>query len=100
MTNEPLLLRDDRDGVAWLTLNRPAARNALSAPLMAALHGALDAVEADPAIRVAVITGAGPAFCAGHDLRELRGLDRDGVAALFTAVLRPDAAHRRACACR
>lgn len=83
-TNEPLLLRDDRDGVAWLTLNRPAARNALSAPLMAALHGALDGIEADGAIRVMVIAGAGPAFCAGHDLRELRGLDRDGVAALFT----------------
>ncbi|HEY0202744.1 MAG TPA: enoyl-CoA hydratase [Acetobacteraceae bacterium] len=81
--NEPLLLRDDRDGVAWLTLNRPAARNALSAPLMTALHGALDEIEAGPAIRVAVIAGAGPAFCAGHDLRELRGLDREGVAALF-----------------
>ena len=83
-TNEPLLLRDDQDGIAWLTLNRPAARNALSAPLMSALHAALDGIEADPATRVAVIAGAGPAFCAGHDLRELRGLDRDGVAALFT----------------
>ena len=47
MTNQPLLLRDDRDGVAWLTLNRPSARNALSAPLMTALHEALDAVDAD-----------------------------------------------------
>lgn len=82
--DEPLLLRDDRDGVAWLTLNRPAARNALSAPLMAALHGALDAVDADRAVRVVVIAGAGPAFCAGHDLRELQGLDRDGAVALFT----------------
>ena len=88
MTNEALLLRDDRDGAAWLTLNRPAARNALSAPLMAALLAALDAVEADPAVRVAVIAGAGPAFCAGHDLRELRGLDADGVAALFTQCSR------------
>ena len=83
MTDDRLLLREDQDGVAWLTLNRPAARNALSAPLMAALHAELDAIHADPAVRVVVIAGAGPAFCAGHDLRELRGLDPAGVAALF-----------------
>ncbi len=84
MTDDRLLLREDRDGVAWLTLNRPAARNALSAPLMAALHAELDAIHADRAVRVVVIAGAGPAFCAGHDLRELRGLDPAGLAALFT----------------
>ncbi len=83
-----LLLRDDRDGVAWLTLNRPQARNALSAPLMSALEAALDAIAADPAIRVMVIAGAGPAFCAGHDLREVRGLDPAGLAALFTQCSR------------
>ncbi len=60
------------DGVAWLTLNRPQARNALSAGLMRALDDALVAVAADPAVRVVVIAGAGPAFCAGHDLREVR----------------------------
>ena len=70
--NETLVLRADADGVAWLTLNRPAARNALSMPLMSALEQALDAVEADPSVRVVVIAGAGSAFCAGHDLRELR----------------------------
>jgi enoyl-CoA hydratase/carnithine racemase len=73
--NEPLLLREDADGVAWLTLNRPGARNALSIPLMTALETALEAIEADPVIKVAVIAGAGPAFCAGHDLREVRGAD-------------------------
>jgi enoyl-CoA hydratase/carnithine racemase len=66
------LLRRDEGGVAWLTLNRPAARNALSVALMAALGGALAAIETDPSVRVVVIGGAGPAFCAGHDLREMR----------------------------
>ena len=88
MSDEALLLRQDRDGIAWLTLNRPAARNALSVPLMAALEAALADIEADPAIRVAVIAGAGPAFCAGHDLRELRGLPREAQAALFARCSR------------
>jgi len=68
----PDLLRQDADGVAWLTLNRPAARNALSMGLMEALDAELVRIEADAAVRVVVIGGAGPAFCAGHDLREIR----------------------------
>ena len=59
-------------GIAWLTLQRPQARNALSAGLMTALQSALDACATDPAVRVVVIGGAGSAFCAGHDLREIR----------------------------
>jgi enoyl-CoA hydratase/carnithine racemase len=66
------LLRRDVDGVAWLTLNRPAARNALSTGLMAEFQKALGAIAADKRTRVVVIAAAGPAFCAGHDLRELR----------------------------
>jgi enoyl-CoA hydratase/carnithine racemase len=69
---EQVLLRRDEGGIAWLTLNRAAARNALSLGLMEALAAELDATEADPAVKVVVIGGAGPAFCAGHDLRELR----------------------------
>ena len=69
---EAELLRADRAGVAWLTLNRPQARNALSLGLMQALTEELDRIAADPATKVVVIAGAGPAFCAGHDLRELR----------------------------
>ena len=88
MSNETLLLRQDHDGVAWLTLNRPVARNALSVSLMTALEAALAEVEADPAVRVVVIAGAGPAFCAGHDLRELRGLQADAHAALFAQCSR------------
>ena len=70
--NEPVLLRADADGVCTLTLNRPAARNALSNELMGALQAALDAIAIDESVRVVVITGAPPAFCAGHDMRELR----------------------------
>lgn len=66
------LLRRDEGGIATLTLNRPQARNALSLELMAQLQESLDAIAVDPATRVVVLEGAGPAFCAGHDLRELR----------------------------
>jgi enoyl-CoA hydratase/carnithine racemase len=69
---ERVLLRRDEGGIAWLTLHRPGARNALSIGLMEALIRELDAIEADPAVKVVVIGAAGPAFCAGHDLRELR----------------------------
>lgn len=84
----PPLLRDDRDGVARLTLNRPGARNALSRGLMAALQQTLDALQDDASVRVVVIGGAGPAFCAGHDLREMRGLDAEAQPALFEQCAR------------
>lgn len=67
-----ILLRHDIDHVATLTLNRPAARNALSIGLMEALDAALQAIGEDPAIRAVILAGSGPAFCAGHDLRDLR----------------------------
>jgi enoyl-CoA hydratase/carnithine racemase len=72
MSQEALVLREDRDGVATLILNRPSARNALSVAMMSALQDAVDAIAADKSIRVVIIAGAGPAFCAGHDLKELR----------------------------
>ena len=81
---ERVLLRRDADGVAWLTLNRPGARNALSLALMQALLDELDAVAADTTVKVLVIGGAGPAFCAGHDLRELRSRpEREAYRATF-----------------
>jgi enoyl-CoA hydratase/carnithine racemase len=70
--NESLLLRQDSNGVATLTMNRPQARNALSMALMATLIQALDGLAGDPDVKVVVIAGAGPGFCAGHDLKELR----------------------------
>ncbi len=70
---EPLLLqhRDER-GVVTLTLNRPRAFNALSEAMLAALGEALDALAADEAVRAVVIAASGKAFCAGHDLKEMR----------------------------
>lgn len=70
---EALLVREDRDGIAMLTLNRPLQFNALSADLLAELLSVIEAIGADPSVRVVVIGGAGRAFCAGHDLREMRG---------------------------
>jgi enoyl-CoA hydratase/carnithine racemase len=82
-SDEPMLLERERDGVAWLTLNRPRVRNALSLALIAALDDALAALDARTDVHVVVIAGAGPAFCAGHDLRELRGDARDAGRAVF-----------------
>lgn len=79
-----LLLESRRDGIATLTLNRPRQYNALSGALLARLHAALDAIAGDEAVRVVVITGAGSAFCAGHDLKEMRALGSQAdVEALF-----------------
>ncbi len=70
---ESILTRaDTEDGIATLTLNRPAARNALSMGLMTALDNELAAIAGDASIRVVILAAAGPAFCAGHDLREIR----------------------------
>jgi enoyl-CoA hydratase/carnithine racemase len=74
--NAPVLLETLEAGVLRLSLNRPAARNALSLALMEALCAALDRAAEDRAVRVVVIAGSGPAFCAGHDLRELRAEPR------------------------
>jgi len=68
----PVVLRRAADGVAYLTLNRPDARNALSVALMGELQQALDDIAKDAAVKVAVISANGPVFCAGHDLREIR----------------------------
>ncbi|MBE2258882.1 MAG: enoyl-CoA hydratase [Rhodobacteraceae bacterium] len=70
--DDPYLLRSDRNGIATLTLNRPQQFNSLSQAMIAALQAELDAIAADPAVRVVVIAGAGKAFCAGHDLKEMR----------------------------
>jgi enoyl-CoA hydratase/carnithine racemase len=72
MTEAPILLREDRDGIATLTLNRPQARNALSLGLIAALQAELDAIAVDKSVRVVVIAANGPAYSAGHDLKEVR----------------------------
>lgn len=67
----PVLLTID-DGIATLTLNRPEQRNALSVDLMAAVAGALTQLANDDTVRVVILAGNGPVFCAGHDLKEIR----------------------------
>jgi enoyl-CoA hydratase/carnithine racemase len=72
-TTETLVLRSqDARGVITLTMNRPAAFNALSEAMLEALQQELDAVAADATARVVVLKAAGRAFCAGHDLKEMR----------------------------
>ena len=69
----PLVLRHDDDrGVCTLTLPRPSAFNALSEELLTALQTELDNLSRNPSLRVLVIAAAGKAFCAGHDLRQMR----------------------------
>jgi len=70
-TDTGVLLREDAGGVATLTLNRPDQYNALSAALLATLQSALHDLADDTSVRVVVIAGAGKAFCAGHDLKEI-----------------------------
>ena len=84
MQNEPVLLRDDRAGVACLTLNRPKAFNSLSNEVLDRLEAELDRIATDPEVRVVVLAGVGPAFSAGHDLKEIAA-DRshDAIEALF-----------------
>jgi hypothetical protein len=70
---EPYVLTDyDARGVVRLTLNRPRQFNALSEEMLAALQAELDAIAANPQVRVVVIAGQGKAFCAGHDLKQMR----------------------------
>lgn len=73
MSTEPLVLRTrDARGVVTLTLNRPHAFNSLSEALLAALQQALDGIAEDEQVRVVVLAAMGKAFCAGHDLKEMR----------------------------
>lgn len=85
-----ILLRDlDADGILRLTLNDAARRNALSEAMLAALGTTFAEAGADPAVRVVILAANGPAFCAGHDLKEMTagraGADRGR--AYFTKVM-------------
>jgi len=84
---QPMVLRRDAQHIATLTMNRGASRNALSIGMIAALQEALDAVANDASVHVVVLAGSGPAFCAGHDLKEMRSqqFDKDYAYKLFDA---------------
>ncbi|TAN09830.1 MAG: enoyl-CoA hydratase [Burkholderiaceae bacterium] len=71
-TDTDILLRTDASGVATLTLNLPTQYNVLSKAMLARLQAELDGIAKDKSVRVVVIAGNGKAFCAGHDLKEMR----------------------------
>jgi len=85
----PILLRETVGSIAVLTLNRPAARNSLSEAMIAGLHAALKEIAHDKAIRALVIAANGPAFSAGHDMKELtaRRSDADRGRAYFAHIM-------------
>jgi enoyl-CoA hydratase len=87
--SEPVLLVEQEEAVATLTLNRPDQRNALSAELRTALGAAFREIQEDPGVRVAIVTGAGRAFCAGMDLKELSS-GGDGASGYDLAVAGQD----------
>jgi enoyl-CoA hydratase/carnithine racemase len=85
----PILLREIVGSIALLTLNRPAARNSLSEALIAELHAALRDIHDDADVRAVVIAANGPAFSAGHDMKELtaRRTDADRGRAYFADIM-------------
>ena len=84
LTEEPILLTGTSSGIATLTLNRPQQYNALSEDMLIALQGAFDDIAGDETVRVVVIAANSKAFCAGHDLKEMRSSeDRAFHQALF-----------------
>ncbi|MEY4305598.1 MAG: hypothetical protein RIT52_1773 [Pseudomonadota bacterium] len=85
---EPLLMRADQNHIATLTMNSPTNFNALSDEMLAALSGEIDRLSRDRSIRVVVLKGAGKAFCAGHDLRQMQShrADTDKGAAYYQSL--------------
>lgn len=83
-----LVLVDVTDGVATLTLNRPEERNTLTAPLVAEIVAAMDAIEADDSVGAVVVTGAPPAFCAGANLGNLATADGQSLGSIYEGFLR------------
>lgn len=85
---DTLLLREDADHIATLTLNSPANFNALSDAMLAALSAEITRLAADRSVRVVVLKGAGKAFCAGHDLKEMQShrADPDKGAAYYQSL--------------
>jgi enoyl-CoA hydratase/carnithine racemase len=89
-TAEAEVLRTDSSGIATLTLNRPAQRNALSLALIDALRASFDAIAADRQVRAVVLTANGSVFSSGHDLKELTAhrADADHGRAFYAETMR------------
>ena len=86
---DDVLLIETADRIRTLTLNRPEARNALSAKLRNRLFPALREAEADKDVDVVILTGTDPAFCAGLDLKELGGTDIPDLSPAWPAMTKP-----------
>jgi len=87
--HERALLREDREGICTLTLNRPAQMNLLTCEMLAALQEAFDSISKEEHTRVVILAAAGKGFCAGHDLKEIRALgEQTKIAALFAQCSR------------
>ena len=88
-TDQSILLREDRDGICTLTMNRPQKMHLLTGEMLEALQEAFDAIAQDARVRVVVLAGAGKGFCAGHDLKEIRALgELPKIEALFNQCSR------------
>lgn len=88
-TDGPPLIQEQRGPIAVLTFNRPQSRNALSEDMLSSLQAAIDRVSTDNSVRAVIITAHGPAFCAGHDMKEMTGhrADADGGEAYFAELM-------------
>ncbi len=73
-TDQSILLREDRDGICTLTMNRPQQMNLLTGEMLEALQEAFDSLINDKRARVVILAASGKGFCAGHDLKEIRAL--------------------------
>ena len=80
---EKIVLRQDTDGITTITLNRPKQFNALSAAMIAELQTIFEKIEHDPTVRVVVIAGVGPGFCAGHDLKEMMANRNENLSRIY-----------------
>jgi enoyl-CoA hydratase/carnithine racemase len=87
--DEAILLRDDRDGICTLTLNRPQQMNLLTGEMLSALQGSFEEISVNKEIRVVILAAAGKGFCGGHDLKEIRALgEQPKIEALFAQCSR------------
>lgn len=88
-SEEAILLREDRDGICTLTMNRPAQMNLLTSEMLSALQTAFDSISSDSKVRVVILAAAGKGFCAGHDIKEIRALkELPKIEALFAQCSR------------
>jgi enoyl-CoA hydratase/carnithine racemase len=85
----PFVLREDREGICTLTLNRPQQMNLLTSQMLSALQENLERIATDSSMRVVILAAAGKGFCAGHDLKEIRELkDQPRIVELFNQCSR------------